>query len=298
MTATVKQYAYHYQDPYRERAQDNRFDLQFRLFCLANGYHRRNGHATFERGQIASILGISATQVSNVIAKAKELGLIDDRSCSRCLIVPPHAINYGPGDANEPCGYCEGKRSTRRKPRNAAARPMGPRTAGTSATGPYRRHCAATEASRRTRMHRLRRVHTRRLQHPLTALAETSRTRTRIRRTRMPAVKTRVSCPHCGRKIALRHDTGAICGHGPHHRRCPGSSLTPVNGPLTERQMEFARHCYRTGDALPVERMLGVEYPQPALDGLCLDHALDAMTTAAQTWIHRTIMERQEEETR
>ena len=69
-----------------------------------------------------------------------------------------------------------------------------------------------------------------------------------------------------------------------------------VNGPLTERQMEFARVCYRTGDALPVARMFGIEYPQPALDGLCLEHALNAMTTAAQTWIHNTVMEHNERE--
>lgn len=114
----------------------------------------------------------------------------------------------------------------------------------------------------------------------------------------MPAVKTRVTCPHCGRSIALRSDTGAICGHGPHHRRCPGGSLTPVNGPLTERQIEFARLCYRTGDALPIARMLGVEYPQPALDGLDLDQAMAAMFTAAQYWISRTVTEYKEQEKR
>lgn len=122
MSATVKQYAYHYQDVWQERATDERIELVWRLAALAYGYHRRNGHATFEAGQIAAVLGISPSQVSNVLTKAKELGLIDQRSRSRCLVVPPHAINYGPGDANEPCAYCEGKRATRRKPRNAAVK--------------------------------------------------------------------------------------------------------------------------------------------------------------------------------
>ena len=114
----------------------------------------------------------------------------------------------------------------------------------------------------------------------------------------MPLTKTRVACPHCGRKIALRSDTGAICGHGPHHRRCPGSSLTPLDGPLTERQFAFARYCYQTGDALPIARLFGIDYPQPALDELDLDQALAAMVTAARQWISATVMDYHEQETR
>ena len=101
----------------------------------------------------------------------------------------------------------------------------------------------------------------------------------------MTATKTRVACPHCGRSIAQRKDTGGICGHGPHHRRCPGSSLTPVSGPLTDRQVEFARYCFRVGDGLPVDRMFGIEYPQPDLAGVELDDVLCHMTEWARQWI-------------
>jgi hypothetical protein len=129
-------YNMQYQSVWRERAHDNRISLVWRLFSLAAGSHRRNGHATFKEDEIAEILGVSPQQVSNLIADAKRLGLIDARSKARCLVVPPHAIIGGQGKANEPCGYCEGKR-TGRKP--SIFHPQGlqdRRNADTAATTP------------------------------------------------------------------------------------------------------------------------------------------------------------------
>jgi hypothetical protein len=116
-TRQTNTYDLQYQAVWRERAVD--FDhaspLWYRVMCLAYGSHRRNGHATFAPGEIAKKLHASSdSRVSDAIAEAKSRGLIDARSTSRCLIVPPHAIILGPGDANEPCAYCEGKRVGRR----------------------------------------------------------------------------------------------------------------------------------------------------------------------------------------
>ncbi|MBB2992368.1 hypothetical protein FHR72_003867 [Mycolicibacterium iranicum] len=110
-------FAIHYQSVYRERACDKRFPLLWRLESLAKGTHRRNGHASFEMGEIARILGISGVQVSNLIAEAKELDLLDNRSCSRCLVVPPHAVIGGgqTSEADELCGYCDGIRTGKKK---------------------------------------------------------------------------------------------------------------------------------------------------------------------------------------
>jgi hypothetical protein len=123
----VNTWAKHFPSVWRERALETRIPnpLWYRIMCLAYGSHRRNGHASFAPGEIAQLLGVNGNRVSEAIADAKARDLIDKQSTSRCLVVPAHAINFGPGEANEPCGYCEGKRTGRKKPqiRRSVIRP-------------------------------------------------------------------------------------------------------------------------------------------------------------------------------
>lgn len=107
----------------------------------------------------------------------------------------------------------------------------------------------------------------------------------------MAATKTRLTCPHCGRSTAVRHNTGGLCHHGRRGRKCPASGLTPVNGDLTAKQVEFFRHCWLHGDALPIARILHTTYPQPDIPPLCADHAVEFMVNSARDWIKRAYME-------
>ncbi|RFZ65618.1 hypothetical protein DE4576_03387 [Mycobacterium marinum] len=91
------------------RAANPTLPLWIRVASLALGCHRANGHAAFQSGEIAEILGmpglpLSASAVSNAIKAAKNAGWIDARSTSRCLVVPPHAVHGGLGHANDRCG--------------------------------------------------------------------------------------------------------------------------------------------------------------------------------------------------
>lgn len=102
----------HYQAVWRERAASRAANpampLWIRVASLAFGCHRRNGHANFQPGEIAEILGtpgapLSAASVSNAIKLAKNAGWIADESNAKCLVVPPHAIVGGPGEATARC---------------------------------------------------------------------------------------------------------------------------------------------------------------------------------------------------
>jgi hypothetical protein len=102
----------HYQAVWRERAASRAANptmpLWIRIASLAFGCHRRNGHAAFKAGEIAEVLGtpgepLSPSSVSNAIKLAKNAGWIGRESSSRCLVVPPHAVQGGIGHPNERC---------------------------------------------------------------------------------------------------------------------------------------------------------------------------------------------------
>jgi hypothetical protein len=105
-------YAMHRQSVWKERAANRAANpvlpQWIRLAALAFGCHRRNGHANFVQGEIAEILGtpgkpLSPSSVSNAIKLAKKAGWIAQESNSRCLVMPPHAVEGGLGHPNDRC---------------------------------------------------------------------------------------------------------------------------------------------------------------------------------------------------
>jgi hypothetical protein len=102
-------YAMHFQSVWRERALAYPdWDAWLRVAAMAYGCHRRNGHANFKKGELMRLLGISrSTNLSRAIREAKQYGMIAGESNSRCLVVPPHAVIGGKGDANERCPHHE-----------------------------------------------------------------------------------------------------------------------------------------------------------------------------------------------
>lgn len=105
------------------------------------------------------------------------------------------------------------------------------------------------------------------------------------------------TCPECGRRIAVRKDTGEIARHGPHGRTCPGSMTIP--GPrvvFTAEQKAFVNECWRIGDALPVARMLGIPYPHCRIPQECWkdpDAALVFLVQNARAWIRQAVLHRE-----
>ena len=80
--------------------------LTTRVYALAYGTHRRNGHAPFKPGEIALALTTVntdtgelyvplATNVTRAIRKAALYGFLSPQSGLRCLVIPVHAISGG-----------------------------------------------------------------------------------------------------------------------------------------------------------------------------------------------------------
>jgi hypothetical protein len=118
----------HRQSTWRERAMDfNRpLPLWMRVAFMGYAHHQSNGHASFAKGELfkefSTAAGsalvprkLSEKQLYNALADAKEYGYLDGRSSLRCLIVPPSSVCGGLNDLRAPCGYCDGRKTGRRK---------------------------------------------------------------------------------------------------------------------------------------------------------------------------------------
>jgi hypothetical protein len=117
----------HRQSFWAAHAGNPRLPLWQRVYCLAYGTHRRNGHAPFKsRSEIAVATQIvdkatgelhvpSPERVSEAIAQAIENGFLAEESNARCLVVPPWAIEGGLlGRADEICTHHASGNSVRK----------------------------------------------------------------------------------------------------------------------------------------------------------------------------------------
>ena len=107
-------WAKHRQHVWEERAGDPALPDWVRVAALAYGKHSANGHANFGPGQVALVLGVvdRATgelrpnqNVSRAIGTAIRYGWLAQGSKARCLVVPPHAVEGGLGNASAPCPF-------------------------------------------------------------------------------------------------------------------------------------------------------------------------------------------------
>jgi hypothetical protein len=111
-------WAAHRQSSWLLRARDRRFPLHQRVWFVALGSHARNGHAPLAPGQLAALLATvhagtgeldpppAQAAISHAISRAREMGLVDPRSSSRCLIVQPADVRGGIGRRG-PCTTCD-----------------------------------------------------------------------------------------------------------------------------------------------------------------------------------------------
>lgn len=100
----------HYQSFFREQAHDRHRPLWDRMAFLAWASARRNGHANFKAGELASLFGVTANRISEAIATAKDKGLIGAESKPTCLVVPARIAEGGDGNEYEICGIHDARR--------------------------------------------------------------------------------------------------------------------------------------------------------------------------------------------
>lgn len=115
----------HYQSAWENRAANHKLPMWARVVAYAYGRHEANGHAVFQRGDLAWLLGkppqdgepskkAHPTTVRDAIATAVKYGWLAEDSCAECLIVPSHGIEGPPGNAEKPCPVHERKYTQRR----------------------------------------------------------------------------------------------------------------------------------------------------------------------------------------
>jgi hypothetical protein len=105
----------HRQGFWAEQAGNPRLALWHRVYALAYGVHRRNGHAPFKPGELGlavalvdattgELLSPRADVLSRAIGTCVDYGFLSPQSCARCLVVPSFAIEGGVlGRVDEPC---------------------------------------------------------------------------------------------------------------------------------------------------------------------------------------------------
>jgi hypothetical protein len=106
-------WAKHYQAFWEGLAANPDVPMFARVFSLAYGCHKSNGHASFEPGQMAATLlvrrdaGMTECDRSTLyraIKTAVKYGYLAEGSCERCLIVPAEGISLPLGEYTR-CGY-------------------------------------------------------------------------------------------------------------------------------------------------------------------------------------------------
>jgi hypothetical protein len=127
-------WARHYQDAWEVRSGDPRLQGWLRVAAYAFGKHGANGHTPLTQGsrhgpgtlQVAlatvdretgEVRHPSRQRLHEWVRAAVDYGWLDPKSSTRCLIVPPSAIEGGLGSAQAPCRVCDaGKIARRRRP--------------------------------------------------------------------------------------------------------------------------------------------------------------------------------------
>jgi hypothetical protein len=107
----------HFREFWERQASNPKIPMPVRVFSLAYARHGANGHTPLGPGELARILSkpptvdrpikpCDRTTLYRAIEAAKRSGYLDDRSSSRCLIVPQGQIQFGVGEAYAPCEVC------------------------------------------------------------------------------------------------------------------------------------------------------------------------------------------------
>ncbi|MGW3731350.1 hypothetical protein [Streptomyces sp. NPDC000851] len=95
------------QREFQRKAQEHWHPLAYRVLFAALGWADRQGHAAFDPGRLAALLGkdgkpLSDQSTNNAISRAKKCDLVSPRSGAACLVLPSYLFQKGKG-APKPC---------------------------------------------------------------------------------------------------------------------------------------------------------------------------------------------------
>jgi hypothetical protein len=107
-------WARQYQQPWRERSEDESLPLWLRVACVAFGWHEPNGHTPMKPGELAVKVGrvdtttgearpVDKHNLRRAINTAIDKGWISKASGSLCLVVPEHAVDTLLAGYDKPC---------------------------------------------------------------------------------------------------------------------------------------------------------------------------------------------------
>ena len=85
------------QDGWERRALELRQPLWLKVPCMADVRVGANGHANFERGELAELMGKCRQDIDRAIRTAVEKGWLHEASCTECLIPPGDFIEMSFG---------------------------------------------------------------------------------------------------------------------------------------------------------------------------------------------------------
>jgi hypothetical protein len=91
------------QGGWEQRALELEQPLWLKVACMAYARVGANGHANFERGELANLMGKCRQDIDRAIRTAVGKGWLDEGSCTECLIPPGDFIEMSFGTSRKTC---------------------------------------------------------------------------------------------------------------------------------------------------------------------------------------------------
>lgn len=88
---------------WEQRASELRQPLWLKMACMAYARVGANGHAGFDRGELAELMGKGRQDIHRAIRTAVEYGWLEDGSCTECLIPPGDFVEMNFGTWRKTC---------------------------------------------------------------------------------------------------------------------------------------------------------------------------------------------------
>ncbi|MEE6135338.1 hypothetical protein SKC41_03220 [Mycobacterium sp. 050128] len=100
---------------WEQRALELAQPLWLKVACMAYARVGASGHAGFDRGELAELMGKGRQDIHRAIRTAVEYGWLEVGSCTECLIPPGDFIEMGFGNSRKVCKVHRGLREINRE---------------------------------------------------------------------------------------------------------------------------------------------------------------------------------------
>lgn len=88
---------------WEQRALELTQPLWLKVACMAYARVGANGHAQFDRGELAALMGKCRQDIDRAIRTAVERGWLGEASCTECLMPPGDFIEMSIGNSRKLC---------------------------------------------------------------------------------------------------------------------------------------------------------------------------------------------------